>query len=81
MTRRDWGRPLPTGECWCGCGTEVSARSFFVSGHDKTAESAVIEVEFGTVADFLLAHGYGPGGMNPIEERDRRRRAKGGAHG
>ena len=38
-------RLLPTGECWCGCGAETAIGSFFLSGHDKAAESAVISVE------------------------------------
>ena len=40
-------RLLPTGECWCGCGAETAIGSFFLPGHDKTAESAVISVEYG----------------------------------
>jgi hypothetical protein len=55
---------FPTGECWCGCGEEVPTRSFFVSGHDRRAESAVIKYEYGSVAGFLDAHGYGPGGKS-----------------
>ena len=69
MPDRTWPRPLPSGECWCGCGTEVPARSFFVSGHDKVAESKVIVAEYGSVADFLAAHGYGPGGRKAKEAK------------
>ena len=58
--QREWRRPLPTGECWCGCGAETPARSFFVPGHDRRAESTVIQNEYGSVADFLVAHGYDP---------------------
>ena len=57
-------RLLPTGECWCGCGAETAIGSFFLPGHDKTAESAVISVEYGGVPGFLVRHGYGPGGKN-----------------
>jgi len=57
-------RPLPTGECWCGCGAETPVGSFFSPGHDKTAESRVISEQYGTVADFLVAHGYQPAGEN-----------------
>ena len=71
-------RLLPTGECWCGCGAETSDRSFFLPGHDKTAESAVISVEYGGVPKFLVQHGYGPGGKNAIREVDRwRSKARG----
>ncbi|MEI9940514.1 MAG: hypothetical protein WDO69_25140 [Pseudomonadota bacterium] len=48
-----------TGECWCGCGAATKPGIFFVQGHDKFAEGAVRELEFGTVVDFLDAHGYG----------------------
>ena len=40
-------------------------------GHDKTAESAAISVEYGGVPGFLVKHGYGPGGKNAIREVDR----------
>ena len=64
MTRR----LIPTGECWCGCGEEATLGSFFRAGHDKVAESAVINIEYGGVAEFLAEHGYGPGGKNPRNE-------------
>ena len=60
------GRLLPTGDCWCGCGAETSIGSFFLPGHDKTAESAVISVEYGGVPRFLVEYGYEPGGKNAI---------------
>ncbi|MDX3324728.1 hypothetical protein PV405_08615 [Streptomyces sp. ME02-6979-3A] len=54
-------RLLPTGTCWCGCGTETGIGSFFARGHDKIAEAALIRAEYGgTVPRFLAAHGYGP---------------------
>lgn len=64
-------RLLPTGQCWCGCGSPTSRGAFFVTGHDKRAESAVIKAEYGTVPDFLAKHGYGPGGKNPSIELKR----------
>jgi hypothetical protein len=55
-------RLLPTGACWCGCGTEVGAGSFFAHGHDKRVEAALLAAEYeGQVARLLAAHGYGPG--------------------
>jgi hypothetical protein len=55
---------IPTGTCWCGCGESASRGAFFVAGHDKIAESAVVKVEYGSVPDLLDQHGYGPGGKN-----------------
>lgn len=71
------GRLLPTGECWCGCGMKVSFRNFFAPGHDKRAESAVINIEYGGVAAFLVNHGFGPGGRNAQKEMDVWRREGG----
>ena len=64
-------RLLPTGECWCGRGAENAVGSLFLPGHDKTAESAVISVEYGGVPGFLVHHGYGPWGMNALHKVDR----------
>ena len=64
-------RLIPTGECWCGCGAEAAIGAFFLPGHDKAAESAVIAVEYGGVPRFLVQHGYGPEGKNPKREVDR----------
>lgn len=50
----------PTGKCFCGCGQETSGRAFFVQTHDRRAESKVIKAEYGSIADFVVAHGYGP---------------------
>ena len=61
-------RLLPTGECWCGCGAETSIGSFFLPGHDKAAEAAVISLEYGGAPRFLVQHGYGPEGKNPKQE-------------
>lgn len=58
-----------TGECWCGCGE--STGSLFAPGHDKFAESALIKLEYGSVAQFLADHGYGPGGRNLRSEIER----------
>lgn len=70
-------RLIPTGECWCGCGKEAAIGSFFLSGHDKVAESAVILVEYGSVPRFLYDKGYGPGGKNPRKELEKRRKSGG----
>ena|SRR5579859_4137245 len=68
-------RVLPTGKCWCGCGADVAIGSFFAQGHDKIAESAVILTLFGSVPQFLVEFGFGPGGLNPAEELRRWREA------
>jgi len=70
-------RLIPTGNCWCGCRKETGIGSFFLSGHDKIAESAVILVEYGGVPQFLQARGYGPGGKNPVKELERWRKKSG----
>jgi hypothetical protein len=63
-------RLIPTGYCWCGCEGETGLGSFFLSGHDKVAESAVILLEYGGVPEFLQRHGFGPGGRNARRELD-----------
>jgi hypothetical protein len=67
----------PTGTCWCGCGKATSRGAFFSPGHDKTAESAVVKCEYGTVPDLLVAHGYGPGGKNAQAELHKFQRSGG----
>ena len=53
--------PVPTGSCWCDCGGETKADSFFRQGHDTRAATRVIREVYGTTADFLIQHGYDPG--------------------
>lgn len=61
MPETNASRLIPTGFCWCGCGKEVGLGRFFAQGHDKTAESALIALNWqGSVPHFLHAHGYGP---------------------
>ena len=51
----------PIGVCYCGCGTKLASNTkFFAPGHDKAAESEVIKKEYGSVAAFIVHHGYGP---------------------
>lgn len=61
-------RLLPTGQCWCGCGGEAAIGRFFLPGHDKVAESAVIRLVYGGVAEFLEQQGFGPGKRNAAKE-------------
>lgn len=65
------GRLLPTGDCWCGCGAETSTGNFFVPGHDKFAEAAVIKLRYGSVAEFLVEHGFGPASSSCRAEMER----------
>lgn len=51
----------PSGTCWCGCGGRCGPTSFFQPGHDSIAQAAVLKTEYGDVASFLAAHGYGLG--------------------
>lgn len=62
MTSNDSSpRLIPTGVCWCGCGADATLGKFFAQGHDKTAEAALLAVEYdASVARLLVAHGYGP---------------------
>ena len=69
---------LPTGSCWCGCGSDVPRGKFFLSGHDKRAESAVIQLKYGSIPEFLQAMGYGPGGKNPTEALTQSQGSQGG---
>lgn len=67
-------RILPTGMCWCGCGAEAKIGAFFLPGHDRVAEAAVVLAEYGGVPQFLAAHGYAPNSpdrQNPREEIER----------
>lgn len=62
MTKPQLPRLIPTGTCWCGCGTETGIGAFFARGHDKVAEAALLAVDYGgSVAQLLHANGYGPG--------------------
>jgi hypothetical protein len=61
MTDEAPQRLLPTGTCWCGCGSTTSIGSFFARGHDKVAEAALLAVRFdSSVARLLHHHGFGP---------------------
>jgi hypothetical protein len=54
-------RLMPTGTCWCGCGTQVGLGSFFSQGHDKIAEAALLAARYdNSVARLIAHHGFGP---------------------
>jgi hypothetical protein len=62
MTNEKFPRLLPTGTCWCGCGTQTGIGSFFARGHDKVAEAALLAAKYdASVPQLLHAHGFGPG--------------------
>lgn len=51
-------KPLePNGYCWCRCGE--TAKGFFAPGHDRRLESRIIKEQWGSIAAFARAHGYG----------------------
>lgn len=78
VKRDTQNRLLPTGDCWCGCGEPTKEpANFWLPGHDKVAESAVINTRYGGVAEFLVEYGFGPGGLNPREELKKWREAGG----
>lgn len=55
-------RLIPTGTCWCGCEQDAARGAFFVQGHDKRAEAALVAIGYhGSVAELLHRHGFGPG--------------------
>ena len=58
----------PGGQCWCGCGSEPKGGSFFLPGHDRAAEAAVVTLLYGSIPKFLAAHGFGPDGRSAIKE-------------
>jgi predicted Rossmann fold nucleotide-binding protein DprA/Smf involved in DNA uptake len=64
--------PLPTGSCWCGCGTEVEKGAFFAPRHDAKAATDAVVAVYGSVEMFLATHGYGA--ARPAPERGPRRR-------
>jgi hypothetical protein len=70
----------PTGQCWCGCGETAKRGAFFMPGHDKRAEAAVVKVEYGSVPDLLDKHGYGPGGTKNASEELRKYQQNGGEY-
>ena len=58
--------PIPDGTGWCGCGRDTRRGSFFVVGHDKRAQAAVVEINYGNIPSFLVHHGFGPRALNPM---------------
>lgn len=56
------------GLCWCGCGSGTAPDSLFLPGHDRAAMNAVVQLEYGGIAQFLEAHGFGPEGRSAIRE-------------
>lgn len=64
----------PTGSCFCGCGQVTAPGRFFVATHDRRAETAVIKAVYGSIAEFVVAHGYGPDhpeGDGPMQHHTR----------
>ena len=60
--------PKPTGTCWCGCGSGTAADAFFLPGHERAAEAAVVRIVYGGVPAFLREHDFGPEGRSAIRE-------------
>lgn len=52
--------PHKTGKCWCGCGG--ATRGYWVPGHDRHAEGALMELVYGKrwITDIVAMLGYGP---------------------
>ena len=60
--------PEPGGTCWCGCGSGTRSGSFFLPGHDRAAEAAVVTLVYKSIPAFLAAHGFGPDTRSAIKE-------------
>ena len=56
---------------------DLRAGRFFPLGHDKTAASAMISIEYGGAPRFLVPYGREPGGNNSIRDVDRGRSKRG----
>lgn len=57
---RETVRTKQTSLCWCGCGQQTAAGKHFVPGHDRKAEAALVRLEYGSIAELLAHHGFGP---------------------
>ncbi len=57
----------PNGRCYCGCGGETPPGRFFVPTHDRIAEAAVLRERYGSIAAFVVHHGYAPD--RPVPKR------------
>ena len=66
----------PTGKCWCGCGNEPKADTFFLPGHERAAEAAAVRLVYGSIPEFLAKHGFGPDERSAIKELAALRRAE-----
>ena len=60
IKRKPAASALPTGLCWCGCRGKTKTGKFFLPSHDRKAEAALIKAEYGSIAELLARHGYGP---------------------
>ena len=69
-------QPQSSDRCWCGCGSEPKGGSFFLPGHDRAAEAAVVTLVYGSIPKFLAEHGFGPGGRSAIRELAELRRTE-----
>ena len=58
MKGKGTGKALPTG--LCGCGERAGVGKHFVTGHDRKAEGALVKVKYGSIAEMLAHHGFGP---------------------
>ncbi len=66
----------PNGECWCGCSSGTKPGAFFLPGHERAAEAAVVTLIYGGIPNFLREHGFGPGQRSAIKELAELRRSE-----
>ena len=60
MRGKGTAKARPVGLCWCGCGQQTAKGKLFVATHDRTAEAALVKVEYESIANMLAHHGFGP---------------------
>ncbi len=58
-----------TDTCWCGCARDTRRGSFFVQGHDKIAEAALLALDHGdSVPAGFTSAGMVRAGRSPLQQ-------------
>jgi hypothetical protein len=51
-------KAVADGRCWCGCGTSVPTKKFFAPHHDRKAETMLMKLHYGSIANMVASHGH-----------------------